>query len=172
MEKIKKYISEINNFPKDGIVFKDINPIYKEPKIWKKLMQPLQKLVTIKKPDYIVGIEARGFITASVLAFTNEIGFVPIRKSNKLPGEVIGINYQLEYGQDKLEIQKDLFKKNSSILLIDDLLATGGTAVTAGQLISEAGGNLIGYGFLVELIKLRGRQKLNNKLFVESVLKY
>ncbi len=172
MENLKKYISEINDFPKEGIDFKDINPIYNKPAIWKQLMLPLQKLILTTKPDYIAGIEARGFITASVLAFKNEIGFIPIRKPKKLPGKIIGINYQLEYGQDRLEIQKDLFKKNSKIIIMDDLLATGGTSAAAGELIKAAGGKLIGFGFLVELTKLNGRDKLDKKLYIESVIKY
>ena len=172
MEDLKKYISEIKDFPKEGVVFKDINPIYKEPKIWNRLMLPLQKLVTTSNPDYIAGIESRGFISASALAFKNGIGFITIRKPNKLPGKVIGTNYKLEYGEDRLEIQEDLFKKKSRILIIDDLLATGGTASAAGKLIKEANGNLIGYGFLVELTKLRGRRSLDNQIYVESVIKY
>ena len=172
MENLKKYISEINDFPKDGIVFKDINPIYKEPKIWNELMLPLQKLISTNNIDYIAGIESRGFISASALAFKNSIGFIPIRKANKLPGRVIGINYKLEYGEDRLEIQKDLVKKDSKILLMDDLLATGGTASAAGKLISKTGGVLVGYAFLIELTKLSGRKSLDNKLFFESVIKY
>tara|TARA_Y100001968_G_C19274455_1_gene675979 strand:+ start:143 stop:661 length:519 start_codon:yes stop_codon:yes gene_type:complete len=172
MNNLKKYISEINNFPKEGIVYKDINPIYKEPKIWKELMLPLQKILSEINPDYIAGIESRGFITASALAFKNEIGFIPIRKPNKLPGEIIGINYKLEYGEDRLEIQDGLIKDNSKILLIDDVLATGGTASAAGKLIRKAGGKLIGYAFIVELTKLMGRKNLDNNVFIESVIKY
>ena len=172
MENLKKYISEIYDFPKEGIVFKDINPIYKDPKIWNEIMLPLQKLVSDTKPDYIAGIESRGFIAASALAFKNDIGFIPIRKANKLPGKTIGINYKLEYGEDRLEIQSNIISKNSKIIVIDDLLATGGTASAAGELIRKVGGNLIGYGFLVELLSLRGRNNLDNKLFVQSVIKY
>ena len=172
MENIKKYINDINNFPKEGIVFKDINPIYKEPKVWNELMIPLQKLILTSNPDYIAGIESRGFISASALAFNLEVGFIPIRKPNKLPGQVIGINYKLEYGEDRLEMQKDSIEKGSKIIIIDDLLATGGTACAAGRLIREAGGNLIGYAFLVELTELNGRNKLGSNLFVESLIKY
>ena len=172
MENFKKYIPEIENFPKNGILFKDINPIYKEPKLWKKVMLPLQKLVSSTKPDYIAGIESRGFITASALAFKHEIGFLGIRKPNKLPGKLIGINYQLEYGEDRLEIQADLFNRKSKVIIIDDLLATGGTASAAGKLINLAGGDLIGYGFLVELTELKGREKLDHNMFIESVIKY
>ena len=172
MDNLKKYISEISDFPKDGIDFKDINPIYKEPRIWNKIMLPLERFISTTKPDYITGIESRGFIAASALAFKNEIGFIPIRKPNKLPGKIIGINYKLEYGDDRLEIQEDLFTENSKIMLIDDLLATGGTASAAGKLIEKAGGNLIGYVFLVELTELLGRTKLDPKINVESVIKY
>ena len=172
MESIKKHINVINNFPRDGIEFKDLNPIYKEPKIWIKLMIPLQKTITSLKPDFIAGIESRGFISASAIAFKLEIGFIPIRKPNKLPGKVLGLNYKLEYGEDRLEIQQDSIKQGSKIIVMDDLLATGGTAGTAGKLIKEAGGNLIGYAFLVELTKFKGRENLDTNLVVESVLQY
>ena len=172
MEKFKKYISEIKDFPQDGIVFKDINPVYKKPKIWNELMMPLQRLIIMTKPDYIAGIESRGFITASALAFKLGVAFIPIRKPNKLPGKIIGVNYKLEYGEDRLEIQKNSIEKDSKIIIIDDLLATGGTASAAGKLIREAEGNLIGYAFLVELTKLQGRKKLESNLFVESLIKY
>ena len=172
MDNLKKYISEINGFPKKGIVFKDLNPIYKEPKVWEKIMQPLQQLISRTRPDFIAGIESRGFISASALAFKHGIGFIAIRKPNKLPGNVIGINYSLEYGYDRLELQSDLINANSKIIVIDDLLATGGTALAAGKLINNAGGKLIGYGFLIELTKLRGRMILDEKLDIESVIKY
>ena len=172
MEHLKKYITEINDYPKKGIVFKDLNPIYKKPKIWKDLMLPLQKLISTTKPDFIAGIESRGFISGSALAFNLEVGFITIRKSNKLPGKVIGINYKLEYGEDRLEIQQNIIKKNSKIIIFDDLLATGGTAAAAGKLIKKGGGNLIGYAFLVELTELKGRKNLDKDLFIESIVKY
>ena len=165
MENLKKYINEIKDFPKEGIFFKDINPIYKEPKVWRELMFPFQKLISTKKPNYIAGIESRGFISASALAFKLEIGLITIRKPNKLPGEVIGTNYKLEYGEDRLEIQKNIIEKDSKILLFDDLLATGGTAGAAGNLIKKVGGNLIGYAFLIELTELKGRENLDSNLF-------
>jgi len=172
MENLKKYINEIKDFPKGGIIFKDINPIYKHPKIWNELMLPLEKLISISKPDYIAGIESRGFIPASALAFKHEVGFIPIRKPKKLPGKVIGVNYKLEYGEDRLEIQQNSIEKDSKIFVIDDLLATGGTARAAGKLIREAGGDLIGFAFLVELTELRGRYKLESNLLVKSLIKY
>ena len=172
MEHFKKYIQEIENFPKEGIVFKDINTIYKDPKIWNELMMPLEKLISTLRPDYIAGIESRGFISGSALALKLELGFIPIRKANKLPGKVIGINYKLEYGEDRLEIQQDLVSKDSKIIVMDDLLATGGTACAAGRLIKKAGANLIGYAFLVELTGLNGRKELDSNLIIESVIKY
>ena len=172
MENLKKYINEIKDFPKEGIVFKDINPIYKDPKIWNKLMLPLEKLLSTSKADYIAGIESRGFISASALAFKFDVGFIPIRKPNKLPGKVIGINYKLEYGEDRLEIQHNSIEKDSKIIVMDDLLATGGTASAAGKLIRKTGGDLIGYAFLVELTELNGRRKLEKDLLIESLIKY
>ena len=172
MENLKKYINEIKDFPKDGIVFKDINPIYKDPTRWKELMLPLEKLILTTKPDYIAGIESRGFISASALAYKFERGFIPIRKCNKLPGIVIGVNYKLEYGEDRLEIQQNAIEKNSRIIVIDDLLATGGTAEASSRLIRKIGGNLIGFAFLVEITKLQGRKKIDSNLFVESLIKF
>ena len=172
MENLKKYITEINDFPKEGIVFKDLNPIYQEPKIWNQIMLPLEKLINRAKPDYIAAIESRGFIAGSALAYKKEIGFIPIRKPDKLPGKLFGVNYKLEYGDDRLEIQDGIFTKNSTIIIIDDLLATGGTASAAGNLIKESGGSLIGYGFLVELTELKGRTKLDTNLIIDSVIKY
>tara|TARA_Y100001968_G_scaffold82492_1_gene73547 strand:- start:1772 stop:2290 length:519 start_codon:yes stop_codon:yes gene_type:complete len=172
MENLKKYVRNIKDFPIEGIVFKDINPIYKEPKRWIELMMPLQTLISTTKPDYIAGIESRGFICASALAFKLEVGFIPIRKPNKLPGKLIGVNYKLEYGEDRLEIQQDSMEKNSKVIVIDDILATGGTAHAAGNLIMQAGANLIGYAFLIELTELQGRDKLDSNLFVESLIKY
>ena len=172
MDNLKKYITEISDFPKDGINFKDINPIYKEPRIWTKIMLPLQRFISTTKPDYIAGIESRGFIAASGLAFKNKIGFITIRKPNKLPGDVISTNYMLEYGEDILEIQQNVIEKDSKVLLFDDLLATGGTAGAAGNLIKKAGGNLIGYAFLIELTELKGRDNLDSNLFVETLIKY
>ncbi len=172
MDNLKKYINEIKDFPKEGIGFKDINPIYRDPKRWCELMNPLEELISLTKPDYIAGVESRGFISASALAFKHEVGFIPIRKPNKLPGNVIGLNYKLEYGEDRLEIQMNSVEKDSKVILIDDLLATGGTACTAGKLIRQVGGNLIGYLFLIELTELQGRTKLDSKLIIESLIKY
>ena len=160
MENLKKYITEIKDFPNEGIIFKDMNPIYKEPKIWKELMMPLNNLISTTKPDYIAGIESRGFISASALAFKHNVGFVPIRKPNKLPGKVIGINYKLEYGEDRLEIQEKLIEKGSKVIVIDDLLATGGTACAAAELINLSAAKVAGFTFIVSLDYLNPNKKL------------
>ena len=172
MENLKKYITETKNFPKPGIEFKDINPIYKNPNLWSQSMSSLEEFIKRKRPDYIAGVESRGFIIGSALAYKLNIGFIPIRKPNKLPGDVIGIDYVLEYGSDRLEIQKELIDVGASFILIDDLLATGGTAFTAGKLIRKTGAKLIGYGFLAELTTLKGRKLLDQNLCIESVIKY
>ena len=172
MDDLKQYIHEVNDFPQKGINFKDINPIYKCPQAWNQSMIPMETLIKKTDTEYIAGIESRGFIIASALAYKLGLGFIPIRKSNKLPGKVIGINYELEYGKDRLEIQVDSIKESNRIIVIDDLLATGGTAKAAGNLIKEAGAKLIGYGFLIELTKLKGRDLLDNNLIIESSIKY
>tara|TARA_Y100001968_G_C19125480_1_gene604039 strand:- start:1 stop:594 length:594 start_codon:yes stop_codon:yes gene_type:complete len=172
MDHVKNYITEINDFPTKGIAFKDINPIYKKPKIWQELMLPLEELINKTNVDLLAGIESRGFITASALAYKLNKGFLAIRKPNKLPGKILGLNYQLEYGEDRLEIQLESINRNCKIIVVDDLLATGGTASTAGKLIQKAGGNLIGYAFLVELTSMKGRNKLDKNLVIDSVLKY
>ena len=172
MDDLKKYISEITDFPKKGILFKDLNPIYKNPRIWNLCMLKLEQFIKLTEPDFIAGIDSRGFIIGSALAYKLDIGFIPIRKKNKLPGKVIGIEYKLEYGIDRLEIQIGSVSKNEKVLIVDDLLATGGTASTAGKLIKATGGNLIGYGFLVELSNMNGRNCLDNNLSIESVIKY
>ena len=172
MVNLKDYITDTNDFPSQGIVFKDINPIYKDPQIWKQAMKCLEDEVIKKKPDVIAGIESRGFIIAAALGYKLEIGFLPIRKSNKLPGNIIGLDYQLEYGNDRLELQPDLIEENNKIIIVDDLLATGGTAYTAEKLIAATRGELIGYGFLVELSKLNGRKILNQKLSIKSSIVY
>lgn len=172
MVNLKDYVTETNNFPKQGIKYKDINPIYRDPLIWKQAMKYLEDLVIKTKPDLIAGIESRGFIMAAALTYKFEIGFLPIRKAKKLPGKVIGLDYQLEYGYDRLELQPDSIKESNRVLIVDDLLATGGTASTAGKLIKATRGELIGYGFLVELSNLNGRKLLNQELLIKSSIMY
>ena len=122
-------------------------------------------------PDLIVGIESRGFIVGSALATIQKLGFVPIRKRGKLPGDLLGVDYTLEYGKDRLEIQSDALQGNSRVLLIDDLLATGGTVNASAKLIEKAGGQLVGCGFIIELNELNGRDNIPN-VPVRSLIRY
>ena len=155
------YIKDIPDFPKKGILFRDISPLLKSPEGWSKVMTQLGLLCEELTPDLIVGIESRGFIVGSALATIQKLGFVPIRKSGKLPGNVLKADYTLEYGEDELEIQIDAFEGNPRVLLIDDLLATGGTVNASTELIEKAGGQLVGCGFIIELNELKKQKRLN-----------
>ena len=165
------YIKDVPNFPKKGIIFKDICPLLKSPEAWTKVMTQLGLFCEETTPDLIVGIESRGFIVGSALATQQKTGFVPIRKKGKLPGNVLKADYTLEYGEDELEIQIDAFEGNPRVLLIDDLLATGGTVNASTELIEKAGGQLVGCGFIIELNELNGRENVPN-VPVRSLIRY
>ena len=165
------YIKDVPNFPKKGIIFKDICPLLKSPEAWTKVMTQLGLFCEETTPDLIVGIESRGFIVGSSLATRQRLGFVPIRKSGKLPGNVLKADYTLEYGEDELEIQIDAFEGNPRVLLIDDLLATGGTVKAASQLIEKAGGQLVGCQFIIELSSLKGRDNIP-QVPINSLISY
>ena len=165
------YIKDVPNIPKKGIIFKDICPLLKSPEAWTKVMTQLGLFCEETTPDLIVGIESRGFIVGSALATIQKLGFVPIRKRGKLPGDLLGVDYTLEYGNDRLEIQSDALQGNSRVLLIDDLLATGGTVNASAKLIEKAGGQLVGCGFIIELNELNGRDNIPN-VPVRSLIRY
>ena len=165
------YIKDIPDFPKKGILFRDISPLLKSPEGWSKVMTQLGLLCEELTPDLIVGIESRGFIVGSALATIQKLGFVPIRKKGKLPGDLLGVDYTLEYGEDELEIQIDAFEGNPRVLLIDDLLATGGTVNASTELIEKAGGQLVGCGFIIELNELNGRENVPN-VPIRSLIRY
>ena len=165
------YIKDIPDFPKKGILFKDISPLLKSPEGWGEVMRRLGFFCERTTPDLIVGIESRGFIVGSALATQQRMGFVPVRKKGKLPGNVVGVDYTLEYGKDRLEIQSDALQGNPRVLLIDDLLATGGTVNAASELIKKAGGQLVGCGFIIELNELNGRDNIPN-VPVRSLIRY
>ena len=156
---LKNLISDYPDFPKKGILFRDISPILRSPAAMTSMVNQLGDFSDRLTPDYIVGIESRGFIIGTALAARQRMGFVPIRKQGKLPGKVIGVDYTLEYGKDRLEIQSDILKKQK-ILLVDDLLATGGTVNAASKLIQKVGGRLVGCAFVVELAGLNGRSNI------------
>ena len=165
------YIKDIPDFPKKGILFRDISPLLKSPEGWSKVMTQLGLLCEELTPDLIVGIESRGFIVGSALATSQKLGFVPIRKKGKLPGDLLGVDYTLEYGKDRLEIQSDALQGNPRVLLVDDLLATGGTVNASTELIEKAGGQLVGCGFIIELNELNGRENVPN-VPVRSLIRY
>ena len=169
---LQQYIRAIPDFPKPGILFRDIAPLLRSPNAMAEALRQLDGVCGSLKPDLIVGIESRGFIVGSPLAHAQGLGFVPVRKPGKLPGDVIGLDYALEYGSDRLEIQADALKGAPRVLVVDDLLATGGTASATGSLVKEAGGALVGYAFLIELEGLGGRERLGNAVPVTSLLRY
>jgi len=165
------YIKDIPDFPKKGILFRDISPLLKSPEGWGSAMRQLGLFCERINPDIIVGIESRGFIVGSALATQQRMGFVPVRKKDKLPGKVIGVDYTLEYGRDRLEIQSDAFEGNPRVLLVDDLLATGGTVKAASKLIERGGGQLVGCQFIIELSSLKGRDNIP-QVPINSLISY
>ena len=165
------YIKDIPDFPKKGILFRDISPLLKSPEGWGSAMRQLGLFCERINPDIIVGIESRGFIVGSALATQQRMGFVPVRKKDKLPGKVIGVDYTLEYGRDRLEIQSDAFEGNPRVLLVDDLLATGGTVNAASKLIERGGGQLVGCQFIIELSSLKGRDNIP-QVPINSLISY
>jgi adenine phosphoribosyltransferase len=171
MEDLKTYIRDIPGFPKEGIIFHDITPLLQNAKAFKIAIDEMAKILEGLEIDYLVGIEARGFIFASALALKLGIGLVVIRKPGKLPYVTINASYDLEYGTDSLEVHRDAIHDGSKVVLIDDLLATGGTAAAAGKLIEQLGGKVLGHCFLVELTELEGYKKVEPHT-VWSVLKY
>ena len=169
---LRQFIRDVPDFPKQGILFRDISPMLRDPAGWGEVMQQLGVVCDRLSPDLIVGIESRGFIVGMALATHKRIGFVPVRKPGKLPGDVVGVDYTLEYGSDRLEIQSDALADGASVLLVDDLLATGGTAAASAELIVKAGGRLLGCGFVIELAELSGRRRLPEGVPVESLIRY
>lgn len=167
------YIRDIPDFPKKGIIFKDITPLLKKPDAFKKVIDLLVDRYTDKEIDLIVAVEARGFLFGAALAYALGIGFIPVRKEGKLPAETTSITYQLEYGHDTLEIHKGDLTAGQRILVIDDLLATGGTVSAVIDLLNKMNCNVIEIAFLIELTFLKGREKLaefGNDIF--SIIKY
>ncbi|MDY7007711.1 MAG: adenine phosphoribosyltransferase [Cyanobacteriota bacterium] len=157
---LKNLIREIPNFPKPGILFRDITTLLSDPESLRHTIDILAEKCSEFQPNYIVGMESRGFIFGTPLAYKLNVGFVPVRKPGKLPAAVYSVTYDLEYGQDTLEMHQDAMAAGSRVLVIDDLLATGGTAAATAQLIEKAKCELVGFGFVIELKDLGGRQKL------------
>jgi adenine phosphoribosyltransferase len=157
---LKTLIRDVPDFPKPGIVFKDITTLLRDPTGLRYTIDALAQRCTELKPDYIVGMESRGFIFGTPLAYQMGVGFVPVRKPGKLPAAVESQEYALEYGSDRLEMHKDALHPGARTLIVDDLIATGGTAAATAELVKRCGGELVGFAFVTELTFLNGRQHL------------
>ncbi len=161
MKELADYIREINDFPKEGIIFKDIATLLQDPKGVDLCLENLMILIDNEKIDKVVGIESRGFFFGTLLAQKLNAGFVPVRKPGKLPYKTISETYDLEYGTDVVEIHIDAIKKGERVLIHDDVLATGGTAQAVCKLVERLGGNIIQCNFIMKLDFLKGEEKLN-----------
>jgi adenine phosphoribosyltransferase len=171
MEDLKKLIREVPDFPKPGILFYDITTLLKDGCGFRAVIDGLKHHYRDAQVDVVLGIEARGFIFAPALAYALSAGFVPVRKPKKLPAECVRVTYDLEYGTDCLEMHKDAVTAGTRVLIVDDLLATGGTAAATARMVEEAGGTVAGVGFVVELTFLKGRARLAGR-DVFSLLQY
>lgn len=158
--RIRRLIRDVPDFPKPGIVYKDITPLLADPVGLATALDLLEQAHARQALDAVVGIESRGFIFGAALAGRLGAGFIPARKPGKLPAATHRQKYSLEYGEDALEIHRDAIKPGARILVCDDLIATGGTAEASGRLVRQAGGELVGYSFVIELAFLKGRQRL------------
>ncbi|CAM3386552.1 adenine phosphoribosyltransferase [Nosocomiicoccus ampullae] len=168
---LREYVSEVENWPKEGVQFKDITTIMDNGEAFGYAVDQIAKYAEDKDVDIIVGPEARGFIIGCPVAYRLGIGFAPVRKPNKLPRETISYEYDLEYGKNTLEIHKDAIKPGQRVLITDDLLATGGTIEAAIHLVEKLGGEVVGLAFLIELNYLNGRDKIKDYDFI-SLLEY
>jgi adenine phosphoribosyltransferase len=171
MDELKALIREVPDFPKPGINFYDITTLLKQPQGLRQTVDAMADEFRGMQVDTVIGIEARGFIFAPALAYHMGAGFVPVRKPGKLPSECASISYDLEYGQDALQIHRDAIGEGHRVIIADDLLATGGTARAVVDLVEELGGKVVGLGFVVELEFLPGRKKLEG-YDVRSLIKY
>ena len=168
---LKKHIRDIPNFPKEGIIFKDISTLLKNKDAFKKSINTLAREFGPKKIDYVVGVEARGFIFGAALAYKMGAGFIPVRKKGKLPHKTKSVTYQLEYGTDTLEIHADALPPKARVLIVDDLLATGGTIKAVVELIRAQKARIVAVAFVVELKFLKGKDRLKD-LPIYSVIQY
>lgn len=158
-------IRDFKNFPKKGVYFKDITPILAEGQAIRKLSKAMYDHYRNNQPETVAVIESRGFILGSILAYKLKSGIALIRKAGKLPGKRVSVKYDCEYGKGILEMHTELFKEGTKVLIFDDVLATGGTARAAAELVKKAGGEVIGYCFLIEINVLRGRDKLQHPVY-------
>ena len=171
MEELKKYIREVPDFPKPGILYYDITTLLQDPHALRISVDQFVWMFSQKNVDKVVGMESRGFMFGPIVAYNLNAGFVPVRKPGKLPAKSRALSYDLEYGTDTLEIHEDAIEEGERVLIVDDLVATGGTAHATTQLVEAVGGKVIGLGFLLELTFLDPRSKLNG-YEVESLIHY
>jgi adenine phosphoribosyltransferase len=162
MAELAALIRDVPDFPKKGILFKDITTLLKEPAPFKQAIDELTDLVREYQPDIVIGMESRGFIFAAPIAYLLGAGFVPVRKLGKLPGQVISTEYDLEYGTNTLELHSDAIRRGQRVVIVDDLLATGGTVSATIDLVERLDGKVVAVAFLVELSALRGRERLDD----------
>jgi len=160
---LKSLIRTIPDYPKPGIQFRDITTLLRDPFGFQKLVNDLSQLFTGKRIDAVAGIEARGFIIGGAVAHQLSAGFIPVRKGGKLPSETVGQDYELEYGTDRVEIHRDAVSRGQTVLLLDDLLATGGTALATLNLLRQAGAEIVGCAFVIALPELGGRRRLERE---------
>lgn len=168
---LKQYIASVQDFPKEGILFRDITPLMAHGEAFKEACLVIENFAKEKEADIIVGPESRGFIFGCPVAYSLEIGFVPVRKPNKLPRETISYKYDLEYGSNELHMHKDGIQPGQKVLIVDDLLATGGTVEATIKMVEDLGGIVVGCAFLIELEGLNGRELLKG-YDVLSVMSY
>ncbi|HEX5415443.1 MAG TPA: adenine phosphoribosyltransferase [Chloroflexota bacterium] len=169
---LAQYIRTVMDFPQAGIAFRDITTLLKEPTAFRIAIDRLAEPFVADAVDVVVGMESRGFIFAAPIAYTLGAGFAPVRKLGRLPGEAIRVSYDLEYGSNTLEIHRDAIQPGQRVLIVDDLLATGGTVRATIQLVEALGGTVVGLGFLIELLYLHGRANLPSVPKAVSLITY
>ena len=169
---LTQYIRDVPDYPKPGILFKDITPLFADPVALTATVDRLAEWSVSRRPDIVLGAEARGFILGAALAQRLGCGFVPARKPGKLPWHTVAVKYSLEYGYDELEVHADAFPKGARVLVHDDLLATGGTSKAMLELVEQLGGIVVGVAFVIELAFLNGREKLGAGYDVHSLITY
>jgi adenine phosphoribosyltransferase len=165
------WIRDVPDFPKPGIMFKDITPLMGDAAAFHAAVEHMSEGIAVWKPDRLVAIEARGFLFAAAIAYRLGVGLCPVRKPGKLPWRSVSVSYELEYGSDALHIHEDGVAAGQRVVIVDDLLATGGTAAAVGRLVGKVGAEVLGYSFLVELGFLKGRQNLGSRP-VQSVISF